>query len=36
MWLMPPGGVPAGAKTSRDVLHYICRKDKKKFRATED
>jgi phytoene dehydrogenase-like protein len=36
MWLMPPGGVPAGAKTSRDVLQFICRKDKKKFRVTEE
>ncbi len=33
MWVQPPGGVPTGAKTSRDVLQIICRKDKKKFRA---
>lgn len=33
MWVMPPGGVPCGAKTSRDILQIICRKDKKKFRT---
>ncbi len=35
MWIMPPGGVPTGAKTSRDILQIICRKDKKKFRVNE-
>jgi phytoene dehydrogenase-like protein len=35
MWLMPPGGVPTGAKTSRDILQIICRKEKKKFRTIE-
>lgn len=35
MWIMPPGGVPTGAKTSRDILQLICRKDKKKFRTIE-
>jgi phytoene dehydrogenase-like protein len=35
MWVQPPGGVPTGAKTSRDILQVICRKDGKKFRATE-
>lgn len=35
MWLLPPGGVPAGAKTSRDVIQFICRKDKKKFIVSE-
>ncbi|MEI6852622.1 MAG: FAD-dependent oxidoreductase, partial [Bacteroidota bacterium] len=35
MWVLPPGGVPTGAKTSRDVIHFICRKDKKKFVTTE-
>jgi phytoene dehydrogenase-like protein len=33
MWIMPPGGVPTGARTSRDILQIICRKDKKKFRT---
>jgi len=31
MWIMPPGGLPAGVKTSRDIIQVICRKDKKKF-----
>ncbi len=31
MWVMPPGGVPTGAKTSRDVIQVICRKDGRKF-----
>ena len=35
MWIQPPGGVPTGAKTSRDILQIICRKDKKKFRTIE-
>ncbi len=35
MWLMPPGGVPAGARTSRDVMQFICKQDKKKFVTTE-
>ena len=34
MWVMPPGGVPCGAKTSRDIIQIICRKDKKKFRTS--
>jgi len=34
MWIQPPGGVPTGAKTSRDILQVICRKDKKKFTNT--
>ena len=33
MWMQPPGGVPTGAKTSRDIVQVICRKDKKKFRT---
>jgi phytoene dehydrogenase-like protein len=33
MWVMAPGGVPAGAKTSRDVLQLICRIDKKNFKT---
>ncbi|MGD0755175.1 MAG: NAD(P)/FAD-dependent oxidoreductase [Bacteroidales bacterium] len=35
MWVQPPGGVPTGAKTSRDILQIICRIDKKKFIAIE-
>jgi hypothetical protein len=35
MWIQPPGGVPTGAKTSRDIFQVICRKDKKKFRTIE-
>ncbi|MBN1185309.1 MAG: NAD(P)/FAD-dependent oxidoreductase [Bacteroidales bacterium] len=35
MWVLPPGGVPTGAKTSRDVLQIICKLDKRKFRTTE-
>jgi phytoene dehydrogenase-like protein len=31
MWIMPPGGVPTGAKTSRDILELICKKEKQKF-----
>ncbi len=31
MWVMPPGGVPVGAKTSRDIIQLICKKEKIKF-----
>jgi phytoene dehydrogenase-like protein len=31
MWVMPPGGVPTGAMTSRDIVQLMCKKDKKKF-----
>jgi phytoene dehydrogenase-like protein len=34
MWVMPPGGVPAGAMTSRDILQIICRKDQKRFQTS--
>jgi phytoene dehydrogenase-like protein len=34
MWIMAPGGVPTGAKTSRDILQLICRLDRKKFSVT--
>lgn len=34
MWIQPSGGVPTGAKTSRDILQIICRKDRKKFITT--
>lgn len=33
MWVMAPGGVPTGAKTGRDVIQMICRKEKRKFRT---
>jgi len=29
-----PGGVPTGAKTSRDILQLICRLDRKNFSVT--
>jgi phytoene dehydrogenase-like protein len=31
MWVMPPGGLPSGVKSSRDVIQLICRQDRKKF-----
>jgi phytoene dehydrogenase-like protein len=34
MWIMAPGGVPTGAKTSRDILQFLCRLDRKKFSTT--
>jgi hypothetical protein len=34
MWVMAPGGVPTGAKTSRDIIQIICKKDKRKFITT--
>jgi phytoene dehydrogenase-like protein len=36
MWVMAPGGVPTGAKTSRDILQIICRLDRKKFITTKN
>ncbi len=35
MWVMPPGGVPVGAKTSRDIIQLICRKENQKFSILE-
>jgi phytoene dehydrogenase-like protein len=35
MWVQPPGGVPTGAMTSRDVIQLICKKDKKHFRTVD-
>jgi hypothetical protein len=35
MWVLPPGGVPSAAKTSRDIIQIICHKDKKKFMVAE-
>lgn len=34
MWVQPPGGVPTGAMTSRQIIQMICRKDKKRFRTS--
>lgn len=34
MWVMSPGGVPSGAKTSRDIIQIICKNDGKKFVTT--
>ena len=36
MWVMPPGGLPSGVKSSRDVIQLICRQDSKKFVAFSD
>jgi hypothetical protein len=35
MWVMPPGGVPTGAKTSRDIIQLISRQEKQKFRVND-
>ena len=35
MWVLPPGGVPSGAKASRDIIQVICRQDRKKFIVSE-
>jgi phytoene dehydrogenase-like protein len=34
MWVQPPGGVPTGAMTSRDIIQIICKKDKKRFQTS--
>jgi len=34
MWVQPPGGVPTGAMTSRQVIQLICKKDKKDFHTS--
>ena len=36
MWLMPPGGLPCGLKTSRDILQLICHKENRTFTTTEE
>ena len=36
MWLMPPGGLPCGLKTSRDILQLICHKEDRTFTTTEE
>lgn len=33
MWVMAPGGVPTGAKTGRDVIEMICRREKRNFKV---
>lgn len=35
MWVLPPGGVPSAAKTSRDIIQIICHNEKKKFVVQE-
>ena len=35
MWVQPPGGVPTGAMTSRDILQIICKRDGVKFRTSK-
>ena len=30
-WLVPGGGLPTAAKTARDTIQIICKKDKKRF-----
>jgi phytoene dehydrogenase-like protein len=34
MWVQPPGGVPTGLMTSRQVIQLMCRKDNKRFRTS--
>jgi phytoene dehydrogenase-like protein len=34
MWVQPPGGLPTGLMTSRQVIQLICRKDKKRFQTS--
>jgi len=33
MWVMAPGGLPAGVKTGRDVVQIICSKTGRRFRT---
>jgi len=35
MWVQPPGGVPTGAMTSRDILQIICKMDGRRFITTK-
>lgn len=34
MWIMAPGGLPTGVKTSRDILQLICKKEDRQFSTT--
>lgn len=34
MWVMAPGGVSAAAKTGRDVIQILCRREKRRFVTT--
>lgn len=36
MWIMAPGGLPTGVKTSRDILQLICKREDKEFTTTAD
>jgi hypothetical protein len=36
MWIMAPGGLPTGAKTARDIIQIICKREGMEFAATED
>jgi phytoene dehydrogenase-like protein len=35
MWTYPPGGIPGAACVGRGIMQIICRRDRKKFRATK-
>jgi phytoene dehydrogenase-like protein len=35
VWVKPPGGVPAAAWCSRDVVQLICHQDRKRFVITK-
>jgi len=34
MWVQPPGGVPTGVMTSRQIIQMICRRDKRRFQTS--
>ena len=36
MWIMAPGGLPTGVKTSRDILQLICKKEGREFATMKD
>ena len=33
-WVMAPGGVPAAAKTARDVVQMLCKAEGRRFHAS--
>ena len=35
MWIMAPGGLPTGVKTSRDILQMICKKEDREFTTSQ-